>query len=327
MSGNEKEQVSCFTLWIYGVKMIDILMATYNGEEYIAQQIDSIIGQTFTEWRLLISDDCSQDSTLSIIEKYASRDDRIKIISNGVKYGSAKSNFFSLTAHASADYVMFCDQDDVWMSDKIASTYECMRTCEDGCPSYKPIMVFTDMAIADSNLSTIADSFELHSNIDISRTAFSRVLAQSLGAGCTMMINAPLLNCMKRTLVNDSIIMHDWWATIIASAFGAICHVDEPTSLYRQHEDNSVGASRYSPITRFLNKESMVDSVRLTIKQAAEFERQFGSYLSEGNRFSVATYASIPERDLLGRLIALYKSGCWKKGMRKLGQIYAIAKL
>ena len=94
-------------------------MATYNGERFIAEQIESIQRQSYKNWRLLVSDDCSTDGTLDVVRRYAAEDGRIRIVSEGVKHGGAKENFFSLMTCSDAPYCMFCDQDDVWLPDKI----------------------------------------------------------------------------------------------------------------------------------------------------------------------------------------------------------------
>lgn len=106
---------------------IDILLATYNGEQYIHEQIQSIITQKYTNWTLLISDDCSSDDTLNILREYEKMDSRIHIVSHGIRYGSAQANFMSLLSATTAQYISFCDQDDVWDSDKLSRTIRAIK--------------------------------------------------------------------------------------------------------------------------------------------------------------------------------------------------------
>ena len=112
--------------------MIDILMATYNGETYLREQIDSILRQSNTDWRLIIRDDCSTDSTVRIIQEYqAQYPDKFVLIQADTPSGSAQNNFFQLIRywqqHGGAEYVMFADQDDVWLRNKIQITLYNMK--------------------------------------------------------------------------------------------------------------------------------------------------------------------------------------------------------
>lgn len=303
--------------------MIDILMATYNGMPYLREQIESIIGQTYADWNLLISDDCSSDETVAVIEEYVQRDSRIKLVSSESRYGCAKSNFINLVKYSSAEYAMFCDQDDVWLPNKIELTIGCMHELEKSHERAAALLVFTDMFVVDENLSVIADSFEALSNIDPERVLFRQLLAQSVGAGCTMMINRVLIGLLNESSDVENMIMHDWWASLIAACFGSIGHVAVSTSLYRQHSDNSVGAVEYAPIRKLVDHTSMVDSVLGTFLQAESFRKQFGPRMTKENYHILSEYANIVNEKPFNRILKLIKSGCWKKGMRKIGQVLA----
>jgi glycosyltransferase involved in cell wall biosynthesis len=299
---------------------VDILMATYNGERYIAEQIESLQHQTYRNWQLLISDDCSTDQTLDIARRYASQDSRIHIVSEGVRYGSAKENFFSLIEQATSAYAMFCDQDDVWLPNKVSETLNAEIVLENG--NYeKPFMTFTDMKIVDRNLRVIAQSFEADSNINPYRQSFRQVIAQSVGAGCTMMVNGKLLELMRIPSDHSRIIMHDHWATIIAAAFGGISFIPEQTSLYRQHGDNSIGADRFSVVDRARNVDRMQDRYIGNVNQAATFLDTYGSMLSKDQRSAIELYVDTIFKGPIYSIVNLIRSGCWKKGSRKIGQI------
>ena len=134
---------------------IDILMAAYNGERYISEQIESILSQTFTDWRLLIRDDASTDNTPTIIESYAAKyPGKIEIVHDEAVCKSSTKNFFEILKHAEADYVMFSDQDDVWLPYKVQITYDNMKKAERDNPG-KPIVVFTGMQVVDSELRSM----------------------------------------------------------------------------------------------------------------------------------------------------------------------------
>ena len=305
--------------------LIDILMATFNGERFVGEQIESIQAQSYRNWRLLVSDDCSSDGTLDVVRRYAANDERIRIVSEGVRYGGAKENFFALMGKSEAPYVMFCDQDDVWLSRKVEKTFILMNGMEDGYSAKLPLLVFTDMKVVDAELNVIAESFEAFSSIDPSRTALPYVLAQSLGAGCTMMINAKTRDLALNVLDRKDVVMHDWWLSLIAAAFGCIGFLDEPTSLYRQHGLNEVGALEYSPIQRAVHFDAMCKSVADTVRQAAVFKICYEDLLSENQLRVIDEFVASGELHGFFAVFHLALSGCWKKGLRKVGQIVAIA--
>ncbi|WP_137652799.1 glycosyltransferase family 2 protein [Bifidobacterium moukalabense] len=304
---------------------VDILMATYNGEKYVGEQIESIQAQSFNNWRLLISDDCSSDDTLEIVKKYAEQDPRIIVVSQGKRYGSAKLNFMSLLTAADAPYVMFCDQDDVWLPKKIELTLAKMHELEHLSLERQPLLVFTDMKVVDKHLGIIADSFESYSNIDSSRVMFRQILAQSVGAGCTMMINRDLQEDISGYAPSNGIIMHDWWLTLVAAAFGQIGHVSVPTSLYRQHGNNAVAAKDFSLVDRITHMRRMIRNVNKTITQACCFDSIYGDVLRTDQKKTLSYYIkSYKGKNVFVRVISLIRSGCWKKGTRKIGQLIAL---
>ena len=131
---------------------IQILLAVFSGAQYLEEQIESLRAQTYSVWELLISDDGSSDGSLEIIDYYCNLDSRIYLVLDGIVAGSAKRNFFNLLGLAKADYVMFCDQDDVWDENKIEVTLNRMREVESR-NSGMPILVSTDLRVVDQNQS------------------------------------------------------------------------------------------------------------------------------------------------------------------------------
>ena len=306
---------------------VDILMATYNGERFVGEQIESIQAQTYGNWRLLVSDDCSSDGTLDVVRRYAAGDERIRIVSEGVRYGGAKENFFALMGKYEAPYAMFCDQDDVWLPEKIAKSLAAMRALEEEHGAYTPLLVFCDMKVVDSELNVIHESFEKSSHFDPNRLAFRQLLAHNVAAGCCMILNKPLLEICRRAN-GDCVAMHDWWAMLAASAFGQISFIDEPLSLYRQHGDNEVGASDYSPVERAKDKEFMVRQFILSTEQARAFGVLYGGGLGARDRSSLQEFVKAGEATSpLSGIYHLAKSGCWKRGARKAGQIAVALRL
>lgn len=222
--------------------MIDILLATYNGENYIAQQLDSILNQTVTDFQILVRDDGSQDHTVSILKEYERRyPGKVNICENESPTGSAKKNFFRLTKDSTQPYAMFCDQDDIWNPDKIEVTLKEMQKLEQEAGAELPLLVHTDLAVADTEGKIIAESFRRFMNLS-SEAKVNRLMIQNHITGCTMMVNHTLIQMMQQVADTDSVLMHDHWAGLIAVIFGKIGYLDCATMRYRQHGNNSVGA-------------------------------------------------------------------------------------
>lgn len=219
--------------------MIEILMATYNGEKYVSEQIDSLLNQTFKDWSLLIRDDNSKDETLNIIKSYVEQyPNKIKLINDNKGSLRAKDNFLELLKLSTADYIMFCDQDDVWLPRKIEITLKKMKEVENG-----PTLIHTDLKVVDKNLNIISDSMWKLQKLFPEKKEYNYLIVQNNITGCTMMINRELAKLSTGKFPNG--IMHDWIIGIIASLKGNISYVNEGTILYRQHGNNEVGAQEY----------------------------------------------------------------------------------
>lgn len=232
--------------------MVDILMATYNGEKYIAEQIDSILNQNYEDWKLYIRDDGSNDKTLEIIKKYIyNYPEKIILIEDSKKNLGVKLNFTELMKYSESDYCMFCDQDDVWLKDKITLTLNNMIDMESKYGKDTPILVHTDLKVVDTKLNILNESFWNFININPTRNNLNQLLVENTVTGCTAMINKSL-RILSSDIPNECV-MHDWWLAIIASTMGKICVVNDATILYRQHLNNQIGARRKSVLEKFKN--------------------------------------------------------------------------
>lgn len=241
---------------------IAILLSTYNGEQYLEEQIDSILNQDYTNWVLYIRDDGSIDSTLDIIKRYSQQYNNIHYIENNDNKGVVFS-FMHLLQVVDYGYYMFCDQDDIWLQNKISSVYKLLKENED--QSNVAVLVFSDAKVVDQNLNIIDESFW-----NYNKTPPSLILNYpkyisifNCAPGCTMMFN----NEVKKNLndYDQNIIMHDWYIMIKALSTGVVKYVNQPLMLYRQHNTNVVGASEISIISRFVKIFNIKDSFRLQI--------------------------------------------------------------
>ena len=214
---------------------------------------------------------------------------------------------------------MFCDQDDVWMPDKIERTFARMKEIE---KSSKPVMVFTELTVVDENRAVIAESMSQYQNLNCNKLSTQRIMFQNVVTGCTMMINRALRDLMLKYIDIDNIIMHDWWGAIIAAEFGEISFIDQPTIWYRQHSDNSVGAKDSSSIEyqleRVKQRDSMRHSLELTRLQAHELVEAFAL----PSEHIISQYSNCMSMGKLQRLHFYFKNDILKTGIARLiGQI------
>ena len=224
---------------------IAILMATYNGERHLRQQLDSILGQSVGGWTLHIHDDGSTDSTSRLLASYAARDARIIVHDYSPQHGAC-ANFLSLLQRVNARYYLFADQDDVWHPDKVRTEMAAMRHAETLHPG-KPILVHSDLTVVDEQLSPIAPSFFRYSGLHPEYLCSFDKAVLPFVTGCTVLLNAAARQAMQP--VPDKITMHDAWATLCTlHAGGEVVLVDKPLVKYRQHFGNTLGARDISKV-------------------------------------------------------------------------------
>lgn len=226
--------------------MINILLSTYNGERYLREQLDSIITQTCSDWRLCARDDGSTDSTRSILQEYAERyPGRIRIITDGDSLGACRSFERLLQCCGDADYFAFSDQDDVWMPDKLSLCMETMQHTEVR-DAGKPIVVHTDLRVVDEKLQMINPSFWQYGNIrpELLDSRIHYLAICNSVTGCAMMLNRRARQAALP--VSQNAYMHDAWIALTTLHNGGlIIPVPQTTVLYRQHSHNALGAVRY----------------------------------------------------------------------------------
>jgi len=226
---------------------IYILLGTYNGARFIGEQLRSIQAQTVSNWNLLVRDDGSQDGTLEVVADVARHDERIRCVGDGHGRLGIVGNFGELMriAHAEgADYIFFSDQDDVWVSNKIADQLTYLKEMESRHGQKIPVLVYSDLEVVSEQLERIHPSFMCYQGlIHESHDPLRVLLTQNFVTGCATAINCPLLE-LAIPLPAD-VIMHDWWLALCAAACGRIGHLPNPTLRYRQHDSNQIGAQRF----------------------------------------------------------------------------------
>lgn len=261
---------------------IEILLATYNGERFLREQIDSILAQNYANWRVLARDDGSTDGTVSIFKEYEERlPGRFRMLPESAGTGHPKWNFLQLMEASTSEYICFADQDDVWLPQKLTLTMQAMGRLEARRGKNIPLLAFTDLRVVDENLTTIADSlWKLHCLNPRQVNHFARLLGQNVVTGSTVMANRRLVELALR--MPEEADMHDSWVALVASAFGAGEAVPVQTVLYRQHGGNMLGAiemqSPSAAVQSCINKEEQ-RRLNLMERQAKGMLRAYGGDL------------------------------------------------
>lgn len=223
-------------------------MATYNGEKYLSEQIESIISQTNHDWTLYVQDDGSTDKTMDVIKNYTNNNCIVNV-DVGLSRQGAAMNFMSLLNLIESDYYMFCDQDDVWFGDKIEKEFIRMREIEKMVKTDLPIIVHTDRTHVDASLNIKLKSEFNPRNICIDKLSVKleklknpNILAiYNIVGGCTMFFNKAVKNTVFPFInvrVHDSVC-----AMAAANAGGVIDTILESTMFYRLHSSNTCGVS------------------------------------------------------------------------------------
>ncbi len=312
------------------INMVTILMAVYNGEEYIEKQLQSIKEQTYSNWRLIVRDDLSNDRSMQILEEFKNNvSNEVIIKQNNPGSGSAKNNFARLLNDAAdSEYIMFSDQDDIWKRDKIKRTLNAMKKLEHNNKDV-PLLVHGDVEVVDVSGNIMAGSmFEL-SHIPAVQS-LSGLLIQNNVTGCTMMINSALLNSVKNIAGDERIIMHDYLMALYAAVFGKTAVIDKPLLSYRQHGDNSVGAKNNNSISYLISRlkdgrKQYKDAMNASRRQIALFLEAYGSDMKKNNKLEeyslMKKYSDSGSYNHLKRIWFYCKYRVWKNGfIRKIMQ-------
>lgn len=309
--------------------MIDILMAVYNGEKYLKKQLQSIEKQTYKNWRLIIRDDGSTDRSMEIAEKFCHKfeDGKVILLKNDVPSGSAKSNFMRLIQDSEAEYTMFADQDDYWMENKVKLTLAAMRHAERENGKAMPMLVHSDLCVTDADLNVISRSFFNYQKLP-KAVKLNQLLVQNSVTGCTVMINRALRDYLKVAEDADKIVMHDYFAALIAEVFGKIIFIDRPLMKYRQHGDNSVGASKATSF-KYLSqrlaagKKQFRHRMEDTMIQVGYFNQLYQKELSQSpHQKLLEQYAALSGLDKKQRMHFYIKNKALKYGIiRKIMQM------
>lgn len=309
------------------MEQIAILMAAYQGAAYLKEQLDSILAQDITNWRLIVRDDGSSDETWMILKEYQARcPEKIFIRKNEKNLGGTK-NFLTMlqdcaaeTTNPEGQYYMFADQDDLWHTNKLRRSLARIKQMEKKYTPAAPALVFSDAAVVDAAGRLIHPSIYGLQHLQVRKRSFSHLLMENLCQGCTMMMNAALAQLVMT--IPENARYHDWWIALLAAAFGHISYVAEPLLDYRQHENNVVGSVGFADYVRKrlkgLGEQRL--ALQANYRQAAEFQKLYGGLLKLEDYRQLEQFAGLPQKRFLERRLTVLKYGFLKSGLlRNLG--------
>lgn len=247
--------------------MLCVALATYNGERFLPELLASIQEQTFRSWNLLVRDDGSTDNTEAILQEHAANDPRIVILPSEEQLGPSLNfgRIMQAALNRDAQQVAFADQDDVWLPEKLATQVRAMEDAQSQFGVDTPLLVHSDVSVVDETLQTVDPSFRNFSRRYLNTgDPLRTLLAHNFVIGCSTVINRALLKLAVP--VPESAFMHDWWVALIAASSGKLVDIDQPLVQYRQHNNNSIGASRSSYL------QALVELVRGEGRWARDIE-------------------------------------------------------
>ncbi len=214
-------------------KKIDILMATYNGEKYLAEQLDSIINQTYHNWNLLIRDDNSTDRTLEIIQDYQKKDNRIKLLKDNKGNLGIVKNFEELLKNSESEFIMFSDQDDIWIENKLDAY---LKTAEK--IKIKGFLLHSDAVLFNKNKSDVSTRTFISKKAE--KKGLENTFFNYFVQGATILISKEIKNFILP--FPKEAYLHDRYIHLISELFFERVFINQPLIYYRQHDNNQIGA-------------------------------------------------------------------------------------
>ncbi|MEJ2247187.1 MAG: glycosyltransferase family 2 protein [Acidobacteriota bacterium] len=288
---------------------VAILLPTFNGEKYLAEQLDSLIGQSYENRIIVTRDDGSTDSTIEVISSYQAKfPDTFHSIENKGSNLGASSSFAFLMKYVLAHkkdlglekaYMMFCDQDDIWAEKKVELEMQGMETAEKNYEDI-PVLVHSDLRVVSDSGELIAESFMHYQGLEPGKNKLRQILYCNLVTGCTALINEPLAE--QSLPIPETAVMHDWWLALVASAFGKLVLIHQPLVHYRQHPSNTLGAiekARHRSLKDILFNIHKMKPVPLyydLAMQAKAFSMRYHTRLSAGQKLAIKITSSMSTR-------------------------------
>ena len=289
---------------------VAILLCTYNGQQYLSAQLDSVASQAYPHWFMWVSDDGSQDDTLSILAEYRSKwpNECLSIV-HGPRKGFV-ANFLSLSCRPDiqADYYAFCDQDDIWEANKLQKAVDWLQTV----PADVPALYCSRTRLVDADNHGIGCSplFE-------KPPCFAHALTQNIASGNTMVFNHAACTLLREAGQAVAVVAHDWWLYLLVTGVGGRVFYDAtPTLRYRQHSGNLVGMKTHW-LARFLRLRTLRDVWRGAFRAGNDRQMQALQQqrvtLTLGNQVILDRFIVARSRWLCPRLLGFWQIGMYRE--------------
>lgn len=277
--------------------MISIAMATYNGAQFLREQIDSILNQSIQDFELVACDDCSSDGTFQIMEEYARKDSRLRIFKNEKNLGF-KKNFEKVVSLCNGEYVALSDQDDIWLPNHLEILANALGE-HDQMSCGKPISVDEHNRELPKQYDCFKMNFIPTSNEDMARHIF---LCRSTFQGASMLLRRSFIAFALP--IPEGADFHDSWFAALACFAGGLAYIDQPTMRYRRLSDAVTSDSRYScPARIFIGSVLVNHSVKDRLVFVENIRKRC-DFLSHDQENLLNTFERLLKRrkSLLGRI-------------------------
>lgn len=304
------------------MSQIYIILSTYNGEKFLEDQLISLKNQT-TPFELLVRDDGSTDRTLDILNEWK---DKLSVrIFSGPNVGPVNS--FNVLLHMipdEAEYIFFCDQDDIWEHDKIEKSVKTLKDQELLLGEKTPILFHSDLSVIDENGNFISKSFWKFQNINFRFGMYlNRLVMQNTVTGCSACMNISLLRLVKE--IPQEAKMHDWWVALVACCYGKIISMELPLIRYRIHRNNVVGGREISFLRIIKTLALFISYVKKwkaenysRVIQAQRFYEIYGTTLPTHKKKLVEKFIFSAKSNFLIRKILQYRFQFYQHGWYRI---------
>jgi glycosyltransferase involved in cell wall biosynthesis len=306
---------------------IDIALPAYNCAAWLDDLIESILQQDVENWRIIARDDASTDGTAARLAAWKQRLGERMTIVDGSGSGNLGpvGNYNAILSATTSGWIMLADSDDVWRPGKIALTLQAMRTAEAAHGAATPLLVFTDAAVVDEHLQPVAESYWRWSRANLAAArVFHRLIVDSPAISSTMMVNRALIDLALP--MPGLIWSQDWWAMMVAAAFGQIVKLDEPTIFYRRHSSND-SLEPYAATTKNMVRRLLVTpgSARKKLDrligqiapQAGAFAERFQHELSASDLAALMAASRLLSAGGFERRWSVLRHGLWFGSLQK----------
>ena len=286
---------------IFDVPKISVVLACFNGASYIEDQINSVLAQSLPPTEIIVCDDGSTDGTIEILKKIESQN-KIKLYLNPNNLGVTANFKKAISIAKSTNYIAFCDQDDIWLPDKLSSNLNTMVKLEADQNAQKlPFLVYSDLKFINHNGLELHASFYNLMGLDKFEHCFDTALFGSLLLGCTIFIN-PVMRANFLEMPDSKVYYHDAWLSLLGFGIGKVSFIKLPLVNYRLHSNN-VSMPNFKEKNRFVNFIKHIITLPFKSKYlnneiilAETFARQYTNQLSSEKQLLLTNFISLKNK-------------------------------